>query len=233
MIKVIAIDDEPLALRQLEMYISKVPYLEMVASCRSASQAVPFLTMADAMFLDIDMPDLSGMDFVKGLSSPPMVVFTTAYSQYAVEGFRVNAVDYLLKPFSFKEFCASCEKLQERMAFKDSLDSVLLKDTVLQFKADYKTITVPVRDIVYVESMSEYMKIYLQDADTPVIILYSLRRLMGQLPSGHFMRIHRSYIISLDHITEASRTSVKLKGGRVLPIGEVYRPAFASYLSTL
>ena len=123
MIRIIAIDDEPLALRQLEMYIAKVPYLELVAACSSAAQAEPYVAKADALFLDINMPDLSGMDFIKSLPHPPAVVFTTAYSEYAVEGFRVNAVDYLLKPFSFKEFEASCGKLRRHLEMQAALEA--------------------------------------------------------------------------------------------------------------
>ena len=213
MIRVLAIDDEPLALRQLEMYMAKVPFLELVAACSSAAMAAPYVAKADALFLDINMPDLSGMDFIKSLPHPPAVVFTTAYSEYAVEGFRVNAVDYLLKPFSFKEFEASCEKL-------------------LHFKADYRTLSIDVRKILYVESMSEYVKIFLVDAEAPVVVLYSLKNLIEQLPADRFMRIHRSYIIALGHIAEASRTSVRLDNGKTLPVGELYRPAFGAYLAS-
>jgi len=231
MINVVAIDDEPLALRQLEMYIAKVPYLRLVAACRSAAEARGYVALADALFLDINMPDLSGMEFIKSVPSPPLVVFTTAYSEYAVEGFRVNAVDYLLKPFSFKEFNSACEKLRERMEWK-SAASAVQEEEVLSFKADYKIINVETSRIVYVESMSEYLKIHLEGTDAPVIILYSLKRLTEQLSPRRFMRIHRSYIIALDRIAEASRSSVKLKDGTVLPVGEVYRPAFAAYLDT-
>ena len=231
MIRIIAIDDEPLALRQLEMYIAKVPYLELVAACSSAAQAEPYVAKADALFLDINMPDLSGMDFIKSLPHPPAVVFTTAYSEYAVEGFRVNAVDYLLKPFSFKEFEASCEKLRRHLEMQAALQA-READPILHFKADYRTISIDVRKIVYVESMSEYVKIFLVDAEEPVIVLYSLKRLVEQLPKDRFMRIHRSYIISLDHVAEASRTSVRLDNGRSLPVGELYRPAFSEYLAS-
>ena len=230
MIRVIAIDDEPLALRQLEMYVAKVPFLTLVAACSSAAAARPHLEGADAIFLDVDMPDLSGMDFVKSLSHPPAVVFTTAYSEYAVEGFRVNAVDYLLKPFSFNEFLASCEKLRKHLEMQAA---VFAREEVLHFKADYRTLSVDVRKIVWVESMSEYVKLYLSDSDVPVVVLYSLKRLVEQLPADRFMRIHRSYIISLEHIAEASRTSVRLDNGKTLPVGELYRPAFAEYLAAL
>ena len=231
MIRVIAIDDEPLALRQLEMYIAKVPYLELVAACSSAAMAQSYIAKADALFLDINMPDLSGMDFIKSLPHPPAVVFTTAYSEYAVEGFRVNAVDYLLKPFSFKEFEASCEKLRKHLEMQAALEAREAAP-ILHFKADYRTISIEVRKIIYVESMSEYVKIFLDDSEAPVVILYSLKHLIEQLPANRFMRIHRSYIIALGHIAEASRTSVRLDNGKTLPVGELYRPAFSAYLAS-
>ncbi len=231
MIRVIAIDDEPLALRQLEMYIDKVPFLERVAACSSAAAAKPYLEKADALFLDINMPDLNGMDFIKSLLHPPAVVFTTAYSEYAVDGFRVNAVDYLLKPFSFKEFETSCEKLRHHLEMQAAL-AVENPDHFLHFKADYKTISVDIRRIVYVESMSEYVKIHLVDSDVPTVVLYSLKNLIEQLPADRFMRIHRSYIIALAHIAEASRTSVRLDNDKTLPVGELYRPAFSKYLAS-
>ena len=231
MIRVIAIDDEPLALRQLEMYMAKVPFLELVAACSSAAMAAPYVAKADALFLDINMPDLSGMDFIKSLPHPPAVVFTTAYSEYAVEGFRVNAVDYLLKPFSFKEFEASCEKLRKHLEMQAALEA-RESDPVLHFKADYRTLSIDVRKILYVESMSEYVKIFLVDAEAPVVVLYSLKNLIEQLPVDRFMRIHRSYIIALGHIADASRTSVRLDNGKALPVGELYRPAFSAYLAS-
>lgn len=232
MIRVIAIDDEPLALRQLEMYIAKVPFLELVAACSSANQAKPYLEQAEAVFLDINMPDLSGMDFIKSLPHPPAVVFTTAYSEYAVEGFRVNAVDYLLKPFSLKEFETSCGKLREHLEMKAALAGKGA-DAILHVKADYRTVSIETRKIVYIESWSEYIKIHLVDEEAPVIALYSLKNLIDQLPKGRFMRIHRSYIIALGFVAEASRTRVRLRNGVTLPVGEQYRPAFGAYLASI
>ena len=232
MIRVLAIDDEPLALRQLEMYIAKVPFLELVAACSSANQAKPYLEQAEAVFLDINMPDLSGMDFIKSLPHPPAVVFTTAYSEFAVEGFRVNAVDYLLKPFSFKEFETSCGKLREQLEMKAALAGKEA-DAILHVKADYRTVSVDTRKIVYIESWSEYIKIHLVDEEAPVIALYSLKNLIDQLPKGRFMRIHRSYIIALGFVAEASRTRVRLRNGVTLPVGEQCRPAFGAYLASI
>ncbi len=229
MIRVVAIDDEPLALRQLELYIGKVPFLELVASCPSAAAARPFLGKADVLYVDINMPDLSGMDFVRSLEHPPLVVFTTAYSEYALEGYRVHAADYLLKPFSFQEFEASALHLRERIGAARPQGEP--GPEALTFKIDYKTVRVDVSRIRYAESMSEYLKIRLKDAEAPLVVLYSLKRLAEQLPEGRFLRIHRSYLVNLSEISEFNRTSVTLSGGPTLPVGDLYRPALLSALS--
>lgn len=230
MIRVIAVDDEPLALRQLESYISKVPFLELVASCSDACQALHALqeNKVDAMFADINMPELSGMDLVRSLDNPPLVVFTTAYSEHAIDGFRVNAVDYLLKPFGLDDFIRAAEKIRARMA-----PAPASEDDSLFFKADYRTIRVRPGEIRYVESMSEYVKIHIDGTDRPLLVLLSLKSLLEQLPAGAFMRIHRSYIIALDRLREASKSEVTLDDGTVLPIGEMYRQEFREYLNGL
>ena len=168
MLRVIAVDDEPLALGQLEKYIAKVPFLSLTAACSSAFEAREVLETneVDAMFLDINMPDLSGMDLVKTLKHPPLVVFTTAYSEYAIEGFKVDVVDYLLKPFTLSEFIASAEKLRSRFEMIQAAGSRAASSSdFVFFKADYKIIKVEISDIVYVEGMSEYLKIYLSGED--------------------------------------------------------------------
>ena len=229
MIKVLAIDDEPLALRQLELYIGKVPYLELIESCRSANAAKPHLDKADAIFIDINMPDLNGMDFVKALENPPMVVFTTAYSEYAVEGFRVNAAGYLLKPFSFEEFRRTAERLQQRLEEKKAAMAAARMTDHIFFKTDYKNVRVDFKDIVWIESMSEYIKIHLE-GQVPLIILYSLRRLEEQLPSDRFCRVHRSYIVSLSHVREAGSNSLTLTDGKTVPVSDSYRQSLREAL---
>ena len=222
MIRVVAIDDEPLALRQLEMYIGKIPFLELVAACPSAAAARPYVERADILYV-------SGMDFVRSLEHPPLVVFTTAYSEYALEGFKVHAADYLLKPFSFQEFEASAAHLRDRIeAARPRAES---RPEALTFKLDYKTVRVDPARIRYVESMSEYLKIWLRDEPAPLVVLYSLKRLAEQLPEDRFLRIHRSYLVNLSDIREYSRTSVTLDGGPTLPVGDLYRPALAAVLS--
>lgn len=229
MIKVLAIDDEPLALRQLELYIGKVPYLELIESCRSANAAKPHLDKADAIFIDINMPDLNGMDFVKSLENPPLVVFTTAYSEYAVEGFRVDAAGYLLKPFSFDEFSRTAERLQKRLEEQKAARAAARATDHIFFKTDYKNVRVDFKDIVWIESMSEYIKIHLE-GQVPLIILYSLRRLEEQLPSDRFCRVHRSYIVSLSHVREAGSNSLTLTDGKTVPVSDSYRQSLREAL---
>lgn len=226
MLKALAIDDEPLALIQLKMYISKVPFLELVAACKSAAEARPYLDVADVMFVDINMPDLSGMDFVKGLQDPPLTVFTTAYSEYAVEGFKVDAVDYLLKPFSYETFLHSCERVKERHEQRDAAKILSESGEALFFKADYKDVRVELSKISWIESMSEYIKIHLEGDAAPLMVLYSLKKLMNELPSSRFVRIHRSYIVSIPNIVRASGSTVELSDGTQLPVGDIYRKSF-------
>jgi DNA-binding LytR/AlgR family response regulator len=180
MIKVLAIDDEPLALQQIVTYINKVPFLELAAQCQSALEAKAFLEndTVDAIFCDINMPDLNGMDFVKSLTVPPLVVFTTAYSEYAVEGFRVNAVDYLLKPFGLQDFQRAANRLKERLesnapavapVTSSPVVGGLANDTLF-LKTEYRIVKVSIPDIRYVEAMSEYLKVWLEGEKKPIRI---------------------------------------------------------------
>ena len=171
MIRCLAIDDEPLALQQIAAYIGKVPFLELAARCQSALEAREFLEhdMVDAIFCDINMPDLNGMDFVKSLPSAPLVVFTTAYSEYAVEGFRVNAVDYLLKPFGLQDFLRAANRLRERLAASSAPEAPQSADgdDSLFLKTDYRIVKVSIADIRYVEGMSEYLKVWVETSANP------------------------------------------------------------------
>jgi DNA-binding LytR/AlgR family response regulator len=229
MITCLAIDDEPLALQQLVAYISKVPFLELAAQCQSAMEARDFLEhdTVDAIFCDINMPDLNGMDFVKSLACPPLVVFTTAYSEYAVEGFRVNAVDYLLKPFGLQDFQRAANRLKERLSESAAADS----DNTLFLKTDYRIVKVSIPDIRYIEAMSEYLKVWIQGEAKPIITLLSMKKMEERLPD-YFMRIHRSYIINLTMIQEVNKNRVIMDADTYLPIGDMYKEAFQAYLDT-
>ena len=237
MIRCLAIDDEPLALQQLVAYIGKVPFLELAAQCQSALEARRFLEndTVDAIFCDINMPDLNGMDFVKSLVVPPLVVFTTAYSEYAVEGFRVNAVDYLLKPFGLQDFQRAANRLKERLdntpAAPASDISLTPHDNILFLKTDYRIVKVSIPDIRYIEGMSEYLKVWIEGEAKPIITLLSMKKIEERLPD-YFMRIHRSYIINLNKIQEVNKNRVIMDADTYLPIGDLYKESFQSYLNT-
>ena len=229
MIRCLAIDDEPLALQQIAAYINKVPFLELAGQCQSALEARQFLTedRVDAIFCDINMPDLNGMDFVKSLTAPPLVVFTTAYSEYAIEGFKVNAVDYLLKPFGMQDFMRAANRLQERLSAPAA--AAVETDDTLFLKTDYRIIKVNIPDIRYVEAMSEYLKVWIEGETKPIITLLSMKKMEERLPAN-FMRIHRSYIINLDMIQEVNKNRVIMDTNTYLPIGDLYKEAFQTYL---
>lgn len=239
MLKCIAIDDEPLALRQLKSYIAKIPYLELVASCNNALEAQTFLASnnADLIFVDINMPDLSGVDFVRALIDKPMIIFTTAYSEYAVEGFKLDAVDYLLKPFSFADFSRSAAKanslhelrLNQRTPGVPKTEAVPQDKEYLSVKADYKVSLVKISDIVYLESEGEYVRMHLAD-HTTITTLFRLKNMEATLPSDNFMRVHRSYIVNLKYIKGYVKGRIFLSDTEYVPIGENYKEAFQHYI---
>ncbi len=240
-IRCLAIDDEPLALQQLVAYINKVSFLELAGQCQSALEARSFLEhdSVDAIFCDINMPDLNGMDFVKSLPAPPLVVFTTAYSEYAVEGFRVNAVDYLLKPFGLQEFQRAANRLKSRSENSSGADNNLTpppsilppqEDTIF-LKTDYRIVKVSISDIRYVEGMSEYLKVWIEGEAKPIITLLSMKKMEEHLPD-YFMRIHRSYIINLTKIQEVNKNRVIMDADTYLPVGDMYKETFQAWLDT-
>jgi DNA-binding LytR/AlgR family response regulator len=239
MIRCIAIDDEPLALQQLAAYIKKTPFLELVAQCQSALEARQFLEQdtVDAIFCDINMPDLNGMDFVKSLQAPPLIVFTTAYSEYAVEGFKVNAVDYLLKPFGMQDFMRAANRLRERVSgfkFQVSGSSSPLtseSDDVIFLKTDYRMVKVTISEIRYIEAMSEYLKIFIEGEAKPIVTLLSMKKMEEKL-TENFMRIHRSYIVNLTKIQEINKNRIIMDAETFLPIGDMYKEAFQKYIDT-
>ena len=236
MIRCIIIDDEPLALQQMEGYVKKIPYIELVAACQSAIEAKEILEndKIDAMFCDINLPELNGLDFVKSLENPPMVVFTTAYSEYAVEGFQLNAIDYLLKPFGFDDMKRASDKIKARYDARRTLQEVsqIDEDYAIFLKTEYKIMRINISNIRYVEAMSEYLRIYLVDYSRPIIVLMSMKKMEERLPSRSFMRVHRSYIINLKHIKEISKNRIMLDEDIDVPIGDSYRDQFNAYINS-
>ena len=242
MIRCIAIDDEPLALKKLVSYIKKIPYFELVAECHSAIQAQQVIDEqpVDAVFLDINMPDLNGIDFAKAQEMDygrgPLIVFTTAYSEYAIESYKANTVGYLLKPYGFDEFETVARKIKEIQEIRQqSFTEVTRPETdegVIYVKSDYKIVRISISSICYIEAMSEYLRISCDDKEKPIIVLLSMKKIEEHLPSGQFMRIHRSYIINLNKILEIKKNHVMLEGDTSLPIGDNYKDTFMNYLNS-
>ncbi len=230
-LKCIAVDDEPLALMQLSKYIERTPGMELVSSCYDARECIAELDKrddVDLIFLDINMPDMSGLELARKLSpGRPMVIFTTAYSEYAIEGFKVEAVDYLMKPFGYEEFTESIERARRRHRLQNEMseveDGIYVKDSGVMRR-------ILLSDITMIKGLAEYVQIYLKAVAHPITTLMSLRSLEERLPSERFMRIHRSYIVNLDAVEGVEHNKVKI-GGEMLPISESYRGKFREYLS--
>ncbi len=232
MIKCIAIDDEPLALKQIVSYVEKTPYLELIAHFENAVPAITFLHEheVDLMFVDINMPDISGMDFVKSLKDPPKVIFTTAHSKYAVEGFRVDALDYLLKPISYSDFLEAANKAKAWFDMQAIKPSDIKSDKESLFiKAGYKIIRINLSDIKYIEGKGEYVQIHLLN-QKPQMTLMSMKKLEETLPPDLFMRVHRSYIVNLKRVSEVERNRIIFDSNIYIPVSEQYKESFQVYL---
>lgn len=225
MIKVIAIDDEPLALMQLEKMIEVTPYLTLVAGCSDAFEAMKVMedNDVDAIFADINMPDLSGLDFVRSLEKAPIIVFTTAYSQYAIDGYKVNAIDYLLKPFGLPEFQRAAAKIKKQYELLQNHNNEdRIEGDILFVKVDYRIVRININNIRYIESQSEYLKLYMSGGPS-LMVLMSIKRMAEILPADRFVRIHRSYIVNMNHVVEIAKLRVSMGGNILLPIGDSYK----------
>jgi len=229
MIKTIIVDDEPLALDVLETHIEKIPELNLVQRCNNALEANEALQKEDVdlMFLDIQMPQLTGIEFLKSLTKPPLVIFTTAFPNYAIEGFELDALDYLLKPISLERFMKAVNKAVDQIELqrKDGSAGGTEGDDFIFVKADKKLIRVKYSDIIYIEGLKDYVIIRLE-VGKRVITLQTMKSLEAKLPSKLFKRIHRSYIVGIDKIEAVIGNMVEIteKGQKKhLPIGKNYR----------
>jgi two-component system, LytTR family, response regulator LytT len=232
MISCLAIDDEPLALMQIAGYIKKTPFLELKGQCESALLALGILEVSpiDLLYVDINMPDLSGMDFVKTLANPPKIVFVTAYSEHALEGFRVDAIDYLLKPVSYADFLKSANKVKTWFdTHPHKSDEVKSNKEFLFIKSEYKILRINFDDIEYIEGMSEYIKIHLINSK-PVMTLLSMKSVEEQLPEKRFMRVHRSYIVNLERVSLIERNRIVFGGKDYIPVSDQYKEKFQDYI---
>ena len=228
-IRCIAIDDEPLALDKLKNYIERIPFMELVALCASTTEAMQVMSEAevDAMFVDINMPDVCGMEFVRALSDPPLVVFTTAYSEYAVDSYKVRAVDYLLKPFGFEDFQRAACNLQKAMPASGVPQPACVLDALF-LKVDYRYVRVALNDVIYVEGMNEYLKFYLTSGD-PLLTHTTFKQLNECLPDC-FLQVHRSYVVNMNHVREVERSVMLLSNGAHVSISDGNKDAFMQYL---
>ncbi len=255
MIRTIIIDDEPLALRQMKSYVERLDEFELVGTFRNTSSAESCIVEGgvDLIFCDINMPHESGVEFVRRMQQHceseggvvPMVIFTTAHSEYAIEGFRLDAVDYLLKPISFDDVAASAARahslytLRSGVAIADNAEQrlnssvgteVLDEESYITVKADYKMVPIKVSDIVFLESEGEYIRLHLESGRS-VTTFYRLKNMETELPASQFMRIHRSYIVNLNSIVSYERGRVYISEREYLPIGQNYREQFLQAMS--
>ncbi|WP_313267369.1 LytR/AlgR family response regulator transcription factor [Epilithonimonas vandammei] len=227
-------DDEPMALNLIESYVLKTPFLELKAKCNSAIEAMQVLEEQkdiDLFFLDIQMPDLTGLEFSKLLLQNSRVIFTTAFDQYAIDGYKVNAMDYLLKPFDYNEFLNASTKARNYFESQQSV-SVSKPEKKQEFffvKSEYKQIKINFSEILYIEGLKDYVKIYLKDNPKPILTLMSLKKLEEELPSENFMRIHRSFIIGLDKIETIERNHIVI-GKEQIAIAPNYKDSLMEYI---
>ena len=227
--KCIVVDDEPLALDLLESYVRKTPFLELAGKYSSAVQAMKELAnqQVDLIFLDIQMPELNGLEFSRMLPPETCIIFTTAFDQYAIDGYKVNAIDYLLKPISYPDFLQAANKALHQHELmhrtpQDEIDSIFVK-------SDYKLVQIELRKILYVEGLKDYIKIYEEDNPKPVLSLMSMKAMEDLLPPSQFMRVHRSYIVRKDKIRVIDRGRIVF-GKTYIPISDSYKQVFQEYL---
>jgi len=224
------VDDEPLALGLLERYVDKTEFLELKGKCNSAFEAIKILNnnKIDVLFLDIQMPDINGLEFSKVIDPKIKIVFTTAFDQYAIDGYKVNALDYLLKPISYDEFEASALKCQDSI-----LSSTSVEQNTQQFifvKSEYKQVKIELSNILYIEGLKDYVKIWLKDQTKPILTIMSLK-LLEQSLSTNFMRIHRSFIVALDKVTSFEKGQVLIGDSVRVTVAEQYKKKFNIFLS--
>ncbi len=233
MIKYIAVDDEPLAIKQLVYYLGKVPSFELVALCNSALEAMRTLEKAevDVIFLDINMPDLNGLDFARSLSNPPMIVFTTAYQEHALDGYKLNAIDYLLKPYGMAEILRVAEKIKHQYQLIHASQTPANDNDSIFVRTEYHAVRIQISDIIYVEGYGEYLRIYLHGQDKPLTVYLRMKEIEERLSDHGFMRIHKSYLVCLRHIAEISKSRITLDTGDEIPIGDSYREQLHAYVS--
>ena len=223
------VDDETLALDLLEDNIAKVPFLNLLGRCRNAVEALPILQeqKVDLLFLDIQMPGLTGVQFVEGLTQKPMVIFVTAYQQYALDGFNLDVIDYLLKPISFERFLKACNKAYDHYTahLKPAVQAAPEVMEYLFIHADYSLMKVMLDDIFYIEGLKDYIKIHVKTQKYPIVCRMTMKSIEEKLPSNAFKRVHKSYIVSLKKVESIRNQKIKI-GENFIPLSENYSEGF-------
>jgi len=236
MIKCLAIDDEPLALELLEDNISKVPFLQLIAACDNVRDAMKVMQeqSIDLVFLDIQMPGLTGLQFIESMTVKPMIILITAYKQYALEGYSLDVLDYLVKPVSLERFIKACNKANELFDLKSVRKSSVppARPEYIFVNADYKLVKITLADIIYVEGLKDYIKIHLKSTPHALVTRMPIKTIEEQLPPGQFIRIHKSYIVSVSFITAIRKTSVFMDSLE-LPLSDTYRDAVSTLTGNL
>lgn len=233
-IRCMIIDDEPLALKKLKRHLLKYPFMELSAACHSVEMARKHLESneIDLIYVDINMPDVNGLDFIRSLENPPMAVFVTAYPEYAVESYKVNALDYLLKPYGSEDFNRTAEKVYKHWQLLQNQISVNGhgENNVLYLKSDHRYLRVECDDIRFIEGQSEYLKVHLVSGES-FLTHMTFRQISESLPDN-FIQIHRSYIVNMKHVTSAERTLVILDDNTRLPVSESKKAALLQYMNS-
>ena len=232
-ISCLIVDDEPMALNLVENYVLKTPFLHLVQKCNSGLEALSYLNeeKVDLIFLDIQMPDLTGLQLAKVLPKSTRIIFTTAFDQYAIEGFKVEALDYLLKPFDYSEFLSASNKAREWFELIQNQEKATPKNTEFLFvKSEYKQIKIILNDVLFFEGLKDYIKIWLKNNSKPILTLMSLKTLEEELSSDKFMRVHRSFIVALDNIDTIERSQIVINKQRIT-VSDQYKQQFSDFIT--
>ena len=233
MIKCLLIDDEPLALDVLEGYVNAIPFLKLVARCTSAIAAMEVMEDQDIdlIFSDIQMPNLSGMEFSKMIvNKGAKIIFTTAFEEYALEGYKVNAIDYLLKPINYPEFFSAANKAKlQLLNTSGSAETTTYQVDYIFVKSDYKLIKIDLKDLIYIEGLKDYVKYYTVHSEKPIMSLKSMKSLEEELSGKNFMRVHRSFMVNLKKITIVERSRI-IFGEKYIPVSEKYKENFQKFI---
>lgn len=239
-LRTLIIDDEPIALEKLRTYVSKVPFLEITGVCRNGIEATEIISRedVDVVFTDINMPDMNGMDFISSLTNPPFVVFITAYADYAIDSYRLSAIDYLLKPYGFADFQRAANKVLEQYNLRVRQDRAtssestnMATDDSLFVKVDYKFVRVSLSDIRYIKGYGEYLQIFTRNSASPLMTLSSFNSLKTRL-TDNFLQVHRSYVVNMNAIQSISKNRIMMDSDTSIPIGDSYKESFQLYLSS-